>query len=70
MQQEFYSIEQIFTMSFHDSACDIHLSFKPGITSLVAICNNDEGSGLVDEVELDGFLGNKDGNVTCFYCSI
>lgn len=51
-------------MSFQDSACDIHLSLKPGTTSLVAICNNEEGSGLVNEVELDGFLGNEDGNAT------
>lgn len=52
-------------MSFQDSACDIHLSFKPGTTYLVAICNNDEGSGLVSEVELDQFLGNENGNITC-----
>jgi len=61
-----YLIKQILTMSFQDSACDIHLSSKPGTTSLVAICNNDEGSGLVSEVELDRFLGNEDGNATYF----
>merc|ERR1712187_82477 len=54
--------KQILTMSFQDSACDIHLSSKPGTTSLVAICNNDEGSGLVSEIELDQFLGNEDGH--------
>lgn len=65
-----YLIEQILTMSFQDSACDIHLGSKPGATSLVAICNNDEGSGLVNEIELDRFLGNEDGNITCLYCSL
>ena len=53
-------------MSFQDSACDIHLSLKPGTTYLVAICNNDEGSGLVSEIELDQFLGNENGNIACF----
>lgn len=57
-------------MSFQDSACDIHLSSKLGTTSLVAICNNDEGSGLVNEVELDRFLGNEDGNSICFHYNI
>lgn len=52
-------------MSFHESACDIHLDFerRPGKTSLVAICNNEEGSGLTSEILLDDFLGNNDGKI-------
>ncbi|KAF9894871.1 hypothetical protein FE257_004492 [Aspergillus nanangensis] len=46
-------------MSFHETACDIHLSPD---NALVAICNNEEGSGLTSEIQLDDFLGNKDGH--------
>ncbi|KAJ6103831.1 hypothetical protein N7486_004053 [Penicillium sp. IBT 16267x] len=49
-------------MSFHQSACDIHLTTEPGATSLVAICNNDEGCGLVTDIILDECLGNQDGH--------
>ncbi|KAG2420112.1 hypothetical protein HFD88_004912 [Aspergillus terreus] len=50
-------------MSFQQSACDIHLNpEREGTTSLVAICNNDEGSGLTSKLPLDNFLGNKDGH--------
>ncbi|KAL4892264.1 Cyanovirin-N [Aspergillus ambiguus] len=50
-------------MSFSESACDIHLDLQrgPGTTALVAICNNEEGSGLTSEISLDDFIGNVDG---------
>ncbi|KAJ5222479.1 uncharacterized protein N7469_008719 [Penicillium citrinum] len=47
-------------MSFQNSACDVHLSTQPGATSLIAICNNDEGTGLETELLLDDYLGNED----------
>ncbi|KAJ5090649.1 hypothetical protein N7532_009333 [Penicillium argentinense] len=47
-------------MSFQKTACDVHLNSKPGATSLVAICNNDEGSGLETDLLLDDYLGNED----------
>jgi hypothetical protein len=52
-------------MSFHESACDIHLSpgRELGTTLLVAICNNEEGSGLTSDILLDDFLGNDNGKV-------
>ena len=51
-------------MSFQKSACDIHLNpERDGTTSLVAICNNDEGTGLTSEIPLDDFLGNEDGKI-------
>jgi hypothetical protein len=52
-------------MSFHESACDVHLSpgREPGTTFLVAICNNEEGSGLTSNILLDDFLGNDNGKV-------
>lgn len=55
-------------MSFQESACDIHLSAErgPGITSLVAICNNEEGSGMTSDLALDDFLGNDDGKTFFF----
>ncbi|KAJ5497540.1 hypothetical protein N7463_009527 [Penicillium fimorum] len=49
-------------MSFHHSACDIHLSDELGCTLLCAICNNDEGSGLSDNIHLDECLGNENGH--------
>ncbi|KAE8383069.1 Cyanovirin-N [Aspergillus bertholletiae] len=51
-------------MSFQKSACDIHLSPEhgPGTTSLVAICNNEEGSGLTSDILLDDFIGNENGH--------
>lgn len=48
-------------MSFHKSACDIHLAADTRGTLLVAICNNDEGSGLTTDILLDKYLGNNDG---------
>ncbi|OQE22285.1 hypothetical protein PENSTE_c010G03987 [Penicillium steckii] len=51
-------------MSFQNSACDVHLSAQPGATSLVAICNNDEGTGLETRLLLDDYLGNEDGHIT------
>lgn len=48
-------------MSFHHSACDIHLRGEPNCTFLCAICNNDEGSGLTDYIPLDEYLGNENG---------
>ncbi|KAF7617794.1 hypothetical protein AFLA_006706 [Aspergillus flavus NRRL3357] len=63
-------------MSFHQTSCDIHLTPEQGQrrTSLVAICNNDEGSGLTSDIFLDDFLGNDNGhfiwggkNVTLLY---
>ncbi|KAK5788735.1 hypothetical protein VI817_009693 [Penicillium citrinum] len=51
-------------MSFQNSACDVHLSTQPGATSLIAICNNDEGTGLETELLLDDYLGNEDGHIT------
>lgn len=50
-------------MSFQNSACDVHLSAQPGATSLVAICNNDEGTGLETRLLLDDYLGNEDGKL-------
>lgn len=51
-------------MSFHSSACDVHLTSEPqGATSLVAICNNEEGSGRLSALVLDELLGNKDGKL-------
>ena len=52
-------------MSFQQTACDIHLTPEHGRrrTSLVAICNNDEGSGLTSDIYLDDFLGNDNGKV-------
>jgi len=50
-------------MSFQNSACDVHLSTQPGATSLIAICNNDEGTGLETELLLDDYLGNEDGKL-------
>ncbi|KAB8263424.1 Cyanovirin-N [Aspergillus pseudonomiae] len=51
-------------MSFHETACDIHLDHERGKrrTSLVAICNNEEGSGLTSDILLDDFLGNDNGH--------
>ncbi|KAJ6133150.1 hypothetical protein N7471_008365 [Penicillium samsonianum] len=49
-------------MSFHHSACDIHLRGEPGCTFLAAICNNEEGSGLSDNITLDKCLGNDNGH--------
>ncbi|PKY01074.1 Cyanovirin-N [Aspergillus campestris IBT 28561] len=50
-------------MSFQDSACQIEVIPSPGgSTSLVAICNNEEGSGLTSDIVLDEFLGNENGN--------
>ncbi|KAE8164477.1 Cyanovirin-N [Aspergillus tamarii] len=51
-------------MSFQQTACDIHLTPEHGRrrTSLVAICNNDEGSGLTSDIYLDDFLGNDNGH--------
>lgn len=51
----------ILTMSFHHSACDIRLRSEPSCTFLSAICNNDEGSGLIDNIPLDEYLGNENG---------
>ncbi|KAJ5693648.1 hypothetical protein N7455_003447 [Penicillium solitum] len=48
-------------MSFHHSACDIRLRGEPSCTFLSAICNNDEGSGLIDNMPLDEYLGNENG---------
>lgn len=49
-------------MSFQDSACQIEVVPSPeGSTSLVAICNNEEGSGLMSDIVLDEFLGNENG---------
>lgn len=53
-------------MSFHESACDIHLNNEPGATVLVAICNNEWGCGLTSEIRLDDCLGNTDGMDTFF----
>ena len=55
-------------MSFHETACDIHLDHERGKrrTSLVAICNNEEGSGLTSDILLDDFLGNDNGKVFLF----
>lgn len=39
----------------------MHLITKSGATFLAAICNNDEGSGLVSDILLDEYLGNEDG---------
>ena len=50
-------------MSFHNSACDIHLDGDARAACLVAICNNEEGSGLTSEMHLDDCLGNKDGGL-------
>lgn len=50
-------------MAFNKTACDIHLSLHDGGTHLIAICNNDEGSGITDDLLLDQCLGNKDGKV-------
>lgn len=50
---------------FNKSACDAHLNLKldqsPGSTYLVAICNNEEGAGVEDDILLDKYIGNKDG---------
>jgi hypothetical protein len=48
---------------FNRSACDAHLKLdsSPGSTYLVAICNNEEGTGVEDDILLDKHLGNKDG---------
>jgi hypothetical protein len=48
-------------MAFNETACDIHLSVHDGGTHLIAICNNDEGSGITGDLLLDQCLGNKDG---------
>lgn len=50
-------------MSFQKSACDVHLNTQSGGTSLVATCNNDEGSGLETDLLLDDYLGNEDGKL-------
>lgn len=48
---------------FNRSACDAHLKLDttPGSTYLVAICNNEEGAGVEDDLLLDKHIGNKDG---------
>jgi len=48
---------------FNKTACDAHLKLDhlPGSTYLVAICNNEEGTGVEDDILLDKHLGNKDG---------
>lgn len=48
---------------FNKTACDAHLKldYSPGLTYLVAICNNEEGTGVEDDILLDKHLGNKDG---------
>lgn len=48
-------------MSFHNSACDIHLDRESGATFLVAICNNEWGCGLTSKIRLDDYIGNTDG---------
>ena len=50
-------------MSFHKTACDVHLNAHAGATCLVATCNNDEGTGLETELDLDEYLGNEDGKL-------
>lgn len=52
---------KLLTMSFQNSACNIHLDSDPRATLLVAICNNEWGSGLTSEMCLDDCLGNSDG---------
>ncbi|KAJ6111542.1 hypothetical protein N7523_007603 [Penicillium sp. IBT 18751x] len=49
---------------FNKTACDAHLKLDhtPGSTYLVAICNNEEGTGVEDDILLDKYLGNKDGH--------
>jgi hypothetical protein len=54
---------KVIAMSFNKTACDIHLSADGGGTHLVAICNNDEGSGITADLILDQYLGNKDGEI-------
>ncbi|KAJ5627830.1 hypothetical protein N7490_010058 [Penicillium lividum] len=49
-------------MSFHNSACDIHLSKDDYCTYLTAICNNEEGCGLNHTIPLDDYLGNENGH--------
>ncbi|KAJ5364812.1 uncharacterized protein N7496_010525 [Penicillium cataractarum] len=49
-------------MAFNKTACDIHLSLHDGGTHLIAICNNDEGSGITGDLLLDQCLGSKDGH--------
>ncbi|GAB1199443.1 hypothetical protein APSETT444_008792 [Aspergillus pseudonomiae] len=59
-------------MSFHETACDIHLDHERGKrrTSLVAICNNEEGSGLTSDILLDDFLGNDNGEYVSAHCPL
>ncbi|KAJ5118460.1 hypothetical protein N7448_010167 [Penicillium atrosanguineum] len=47
---------------FNKSACDAHLKLdhSPGSTYLIAICNNEEGAGVEDDILLDKHIGNKD----------
>ncbi|KAJ5181586.1 hypothetical protein N7449_011733 [Penicillium cf. viridicatum] len=49
-------------MSFHHSACDIRVRAESGCTFLCAICNNEEGSGLADNIPLDECIGNENGH--------
>lgn len=48
-------------MSFDRSACDFQLSQDNGVTTLKAICNNEEGTGLATDILLDEYIGNLDG---------
>lgn len=52
-------------MSFHHTACDIRVRAESGCTLLCAICNNEEGSGLADNIPLDECLGNENGEPLC-----
>ncbi|CAI7626492.1 unnamed protein product [Penicillium pancosmium] len=51
-------------MAFQKTACGVHLNAQPGATTLIATCNNDEGSGLETALVLDDYLGNEDGHLT------
>jgi hypothetical protein len=50
-------------MAFQKTACGVHLDAQPGATTLIATCNNDEGSGLETALVLDDYLGNEDGKL-------
>lgn len=50
-------------MSFQESACGYQLSKGDGATFLEAICNNEEGTGLMSDILLDEYIGNLDGEL-------